>query len=91
MKEFIYIIKDPNGLHARPAGKLASLAKRFSCDIRVKTNQKEADCKRLLSLMSLGAIAGTSLTFTLAGDDEQEALSALSSACPDILGGGEPT
>lgn len=91
MKEFIYTIQDPNGLHARPAGKLATLAKQFSCDIRAKTDQKEADCKRLLSLMSLGAVAGTRLTFILTGEDEQEALAALSAACPDILGGGDPT
>ena len=30
MKEFTYIIQDKNGMHARPAGRLATFAKQFS-------------------------------------------------------------
>ena len=71
MIEFTYQIKDPNGMHARPAGKLATYAKQFCEDIRVHANGKEADAKRLLALMSLGAKAGEMLTFTVTGADEE--------------------
>lgn len=77
MIEFTYRIKDPNGMHARPAGKLATFAKQFQSEIRVKTAQKEADAKRLLALMSLGAKANEELTFTVSGVDEQDAADQL--------------
>ena len=73
MKQFTYSIEDPNGMHARPAGALATFAKRFQSDVRVKAGEKEADGKRLLSLMSLGATHGTLLTFTVTGEDEEVA------------------
>ena len=77
MIEFTYQVQDPNGMHARPAGKLATFAKQFKSEIRVKINEKEADAKRLLALMSLGAKSGATLTFTVMGEDEEQAADAL--------------
>ena len=88
MKEFTYVIEDPNGLHARPAGKLATFAKQFASDIRVKTDSKEADGKRLLALMSLGATHGTALTFSISGNDEESACASLEEFCKANLNGG---
>lgn len=88
MKEFTYIIEDPNGMHARPAGMLVTFAKRFGSDIRVKAGEKEADGKRLLSLMSLGAVHGTELTFRIFGEDEDSAATALEEFCRTQLKGG---
>lgn len=79
MKQFTYCIEDPNGMHARPAGALATFAKRFQSDIRVRAGEKEADGKRLLSLMSLGATHGTELTFSITGEDEETAAAELES------------
>ena len=89
MKEFTYTVKDKNGMHARPAGKLATFAKQFPCEIRVQCNEKEADCKRLLSLMSLGAICGSELHFTVTGEDEEDAARALEQYCRETLSLGE--
>ena len=77
MKQFFYRIQDPNGLHARSAGQLATFAKRFSSEIRVSANGKEVDGKRLLALMSLGAVHGTELAFTINGEDEEQAATSL--------------
>ena len=81
MKEFHYRIEDPNGMHARPAGQLANYAKRFESAIRVRYKEKDADAKRLLSLMSLGAVHGGELVFSVEGIDEEEAALALESFC----------
>lgn len=81
MKEFTYQIKDPNGMHARPAGQLANFAKGFEETIRVRYGEKEADAKRLLSLMSLGAVHGASLVFSVEGDDEARTAAALEAFC----------
>ena len=81
MKQFFYRVRDPNGLHARPAGQLATFSKRFASQIRVSANGKEVDAKRLLALMSLGAVHGTELCFTVSGDDEESAATALEVYC----------
>ena len=81
MKQFSYQIEDPNGMHARPAGALANYAKRFTSSIKVSANGKEADAKRLLSLMSLGAVCGSELTFCVEGEDEERAARELNAFC----------
>lgn len=86
MKEFHFTVGDPNGMHARPAGALAACAKRFACAIRVRHGEKEADAKRLLSLMSLGARCGSTLTVQALGEDEEEAARALEELCHVQLG-----
>lgn len=86
MREFKFIIQDKNGLHARPAGAITSVAKSFSSKINVICGEKQADAKRLLSLMSLGAVAGKELRFEISGEDEEKASEALEKACKEKLG-----
>ena len=81
MKQFTYRIEDPNGMHARPAGMLATFAKKFDANVQVEANGKKADGKRLLSLMSLGATHGTELCFTVSGSDEELAAAELEQFC----------
>ena len=73
MVSFNYIIKEKSGLHARPAGMLSMKCKSLDSSIKVKCENKEADGKRLLSLMSLGAKCGQTLEFTIEGKDEIKA------------------
>lgn len=81
MKEFTYTIVDKDGMHARPAGRLAICAKQFASNISVKANGKTADGKRLISLMMLGAVLGTTLTFSITGEDEEKAARELEQFC----------
>ena len=89
MKEFTYQIEDPNGMHARPAGKLATYAKQFDAEIRVRAGEKESDGKRLLALMSLGAVCGTKHHFIISGSDEEAASEELERYCKEVWGRGE--
>ncbi len=77
MKEISYIVKSKNGIHARPAGKIVNLAKGFESTIKIYKNEKEADAKRLLSIMGLGASYGTELVFKIEGSDEERAKNEL--------------
>ncbi len=86
MKELKFKIVDKIGLHARPAGALAAVAKCFKCKIDVFCDGKEADAKRLLSLMSLGATSGKELIFKLDGEDEDMAYDAIKTVCYEKLG-----
>lgn len=81
MKEFTYRIEDPHGLHARPAGQLVTASKPFRSSVEVVYGEKTADAKRLLSLMTLGAIGGGVLRFRIIGEDEAEAARALEQFC----------
>ncbi len=77
MKTAVYRISGKHGLHARPAGAFVNAAKRYGAEIYVSLGEREADGKRLISLMTLGAHAGDELKITAAGDDEAEALTAV--------------
>lgn len=77
MKTFDYVIKDENGIHARPAGILVKKAAEFSSDIKISTAGKTADAKRIFSVMGLGAKKGQSITVEAEGDDEAEAIEAM--------------
>lgn len=77
MKFFTYRVEGKNGIHARPAGALVNAAKSFHSDITIKKGDRDADAKRLFSVMSLGAREGDELSFFINGIDEAEAAAAL--------------
>ncbi len=70
MQTFNYTITDELGIHARPAGLLAAVCK---SDITIVKDGKEANAKRIMALMSLGATKGTEITVKVEGPDEGEA------------------
>ena len=71
MREFSYVITDPQGIHARPAGVLVKTAASFTCDIKITKGDKTVDAKRIMGVMSLGVKAGDEVTFTVEGTDEE--------------------
>ena len=73
MQEFTFTVKDPSGIHARPAGILVKEASKYKSDITVKHNDKVADAKRIFSVMGIGAKCGDILTITINGEDEIDA------------------
>ena len=77
MIEFSHTVKDPNGIHARPAGLLAKEALQYQSDITVKKGERYANMKGLFSTMSLAVKAGDTITVSVSGKDETEAADAL--------------
>ena len=77
MKEFQYVIKDEAGIHARPAGMLAKVAKNFKSKITLVGNGREADALRLMAVMSLGLKQGAEMTVRVEGEDEEQAAEAM--------------
>ena len=67
-------------LHARPAAVFVRTALRFQSQITVAANGKEADAKSILSVLALGARAGTILQVRAEGGDANDALEALSAS-----------
>ena len=71
MKEFTYIITDPSGIHARPAGLLVKAAKKFEAGIFVEKDAKKADLKKIFTVMALGVKQGETIKVTIDGFDEE--------------------
>ena len=77
MKEFKYIITDPLGVHARPAGMLVKAAAPYASKVTVTAPTGTADAKRLMALMRLAVKQGMELTVTIEGADEEQAATQL--------------
>ena len=73
MKEIKYVITDPLGMHARPAGMLVKAVAPYSSKITITAPTGTADARRLMALMRLAAKQGMELTVTIEGDDEEKA------------------
>lgn len=79
MKTFEYVITNPVGIHARPAGTLVKFSQGFDSDITI-TNQssgKSADAKKLFALLGIAVLCQDKVTVTIEGADEDAALDAL--------------
>ncbi|WP_428909715.1 phosphocarrier protein HPr [Niallia sp. Krafla_26] len=74
-KQFTVI--DEMGLHARPATLLVHEATQFSSDIKLEYNGKSVNLKSIMGVMSLGVGHGAEIKISAEGEDEQEALSSL--------------
>lgn len=77
MKSFSYTIKAKDGLHARPAGRLAQEAARFTSDITLECGDKSASVKKLFALMKLGVKQGDEVSIKAEGEDEEAAMAAV--------------
>jgi phosphocarrier protein len=77
MKQFEYVITDPIGIHARPAGLLVKEAKKHASKIMLQKGEKSTDATRLMSVMGLGIKCGDTLIVTVEGTDEDAAAEAM--------------
>ena len=77
MREFKYVITDPEGIHARPAGDLVKEAKKYECKITLTKDGKSGDCKKIFGIMGLAVKNGNEVTMTFDGADEDAACEAI--------------
>ena len=77
MKEFKYVITDPEGIHARPAGILVKQAGGYESTVKIAKGEKSADAKRIFGVMGLGVKTGEEVTITVEGADEEKAAAEL--------------
>lgn len=78
MKEFTYLVTDELGIHARPAGLLAKLAKTFpGTTVTVTKGGTTVKASQLMKLMNLGVKKGNKVKVAADGPAEDEAIAAL--------------
>ncbi len=62
----------------RPADKLVRAASGFQCQIELERAGQIADCRSILSLLTLGATQGSELLLRAQGPDAEKAIQAIS-------------
>ena len=78
MKSFNFTVKDPMGIHARPAGLLAKMAKPYpDTAITLTKGEKTVKMTQLMMLMGLGVKTGDEVTVSANGASEDAAIAAL--------------
>ena len=80
------VIKNPTGLHLRPAGNLCKMAMQYKSVITFSYRGNTANAKSVLSVLGACVKSGDSIELTCEGADEQEALQALVAAVEGGLG-----
>ena len=75
----------PAHLHARPAGALVKLTATFESTVEITSGARTANARGVLGLMSLGALAGSTVVVKAVGPDAAAALDA----AVDLLGRAE--
>lgn len=71
------VVQNQVGLHARPATFFIQKANEFKSSIWVEKEERRANAKSLLGVLSLGIMGGTKIRIIAGGNDEQEAVEAL--------------
>jgi phosphotransferase system HPr (HPr) family protein len=67
-------VSNENGLHLRPASMVATLARKFECQIEIEKDSNKVDAKSELAILTLGATRGTKLVIYASGPDACRAL-----------------
>lgn len=71
------------GLHARAAAKLVHAASAFDSRVTLIKDGEEVDAKSILGILLLAAAQGSRVTVRIDGDDEQQAMEAVTTLIAD--------
>ena len=80
------VIKNPTGLHLRPAGILCMEAMQFSSHITFTFRGNTANAKSVLSVLGACIKSGDEIELFCEGSDENEALAAMVRVIENGLG-----
>lgn len=80
------VVKNPSGLHLRPAGLLCKTAIEFKSKISLKFNDNSANAKSVLGVLGACIKTGDEIEVICDGEDEEEALAVIIKAIENGLG-----
>lgn len=82
MPETTLTVRNPSGLHARPAATFVRAAAGFASEVQVtnltRDPERSASAKSVLGVMGLGVSSGHEIRLSADGPDADEALDTLS-------------
>ncbi|MFH0935683.1 MAG: HPr family phosphocarrier protein [Candidatus Omnitrophota bacterium] len=68
------IVKNKQGLHARPAALFVQIANKFDSRISVRRDEEEVNGKSIMGILMLGAERGSSIIIEAEGEDAHLAI-----------------
>lgn len=71
------VVQNQVGLHARPATFFIQKANEFKSSIWIERDERKANAKSLLGVLSLGVTKGVTVTISANGPDEEDAVNNL--------------
>ena len=77
MKKLLCTVRDPLGLHARPATLLMKKCQSYQSQIQIDYNGKNADAKRMMSILALSIKPKSEIEITINGSDEDDAYDSI--------------
>ncbi|MBU0605690.1 MAG: HPr family phosphocarrier protein [Candidatus Omnitrophica bacterium] len=77
MIEKVVVIKNKQGLHARPAALFVQIANKFNSDITISKGKHKVNGKSIMGIMMLEAGLGSKVTMVANGDDAEAAIKEL--------------
>ena len=78
MKQFEYVIKDPDGIYSEPAVLLGKKTKEFAGTfVTISKDGMAVPATKLMALIALEAKCGETITVKVEGGDEDAAVSSL--------------
>ena len=77
------------GFHARPAARFVRTATKFRSKVTVTKDGTTTDGKSILGILFLAAAVGSIIMISATGEDEKEAVDALTALVAEGLGEGE--
>jgi len=72
-----FVVRSELGLHARPAGRFASVAGRFEAEVTIGRGEEWVSGSSVLSILCLAAGQGTALRIRAVGTDAERAVAEL--------------
>lgn len=64
-------VKNPTGLHARPASQLTQFCKKFDADIEIINGATNINPKSIIAILASGLKSGTPITVRVTGSNEE--------------------
>ena len=78
MQQFTYTVHDPLGIHARPAGIIAKMAKPYADTVfTITKGDKTVKASQLMKLMSLAVKNGDEVVVAAEGPAEEAAIAEM--------------
>lgn len=89
MLEKDLVITNTSGLHARPASVFVNATTKFDSEIVIEYQGRRANAKSIMYVMALGVKKGEPFKLLIKGQDEKEAMAALTEVVESKLGAEE--
>ena len=90
MPDLVLEVRNPSGLHARPAAAFVKAAGGFAADLRLanlsRNPERSVSAKSVIGVMGLGVSTGHSVRLSAEGADADAALEALGALIRSGLG-----